>query len=150
MTYADSSFIASVYSPDCNTAVARDFVEKNLPRLPFIFLHWPEVAKAIWKNSELPGQIWDRQKKDIAEEKFHSPDLNAESIARRAAGLIIHFSPRWKKIRSLDAMHISAAVEGGFKTFLSFDTQSFQRVLAASQKLKVWPPLTKEELAHLK
>ena len=150
MTYADSSFISSVYLPDCHTAQAREFVDSHRPRLPFIFLHWPEVAGTIWKHSPLAEPIWERLKNDIADGKFLSPELDAEAVSRRAAGLMVHFSPRWKKLRSLDAMHVSAAVEGGFKTFLSFDTNSFQRTLAASQKLKVWPPLNDLETAQLK
>jgi hypothetical protein len=41
-------------------------------------------------------------------------------------------------------------VTGNFKTFVSFDLRSFQRVLAVTQKLKVWPPLTAEENQSLK
>jgi predicted nucleic acid-binding protein len=77
--------------------------------------------------------------------KLYSLDLEADLVARRAAGLIINFCPRWKKLRSLDALHVAAAVTGQFKTFVSFDTRSFQRVLAATQKLNVWPPLTAGE-----
>jgi len=41
-----------------------------------------------------------------------------------------------EKLRSLDALHVAAAVTGNFKTFVSFDLRSFQRVLAVTQKLK--------------
>ena len=42
------------------------------------------------------------------------------------------------------------AVTGHFKTFVSFDTNSYQPVLAHTQKLSIWPPLTAEEKKHLK
>jgi predicted nucleic acid-binding protein len=82
--------------------------------------------------------------------KLYPLELEADLVARRAAGLIINYCPRWKKLRSLDALHVAAAVTGNFKTFVSFDLRSFQRVLAATQKLKVWPPLTAGEYQSLK
>ena len=74
----------------------------------------------------------------------------SRAVAQRAAGLMRHYAGRWPKLRAIDVMHVSAAVESGAKTFLSFDTRSYQRVLAHTQKLKVWPALTAEEAAHLK
>ena len=50
----------------------------------------------------------------------------------------------------VNALHVAAAVPGNFKTFVSFDPRSYPRVLAAAQKLKVWPPLTAEENQFLK
>ena len=147
MIYADTSFIASAYGLDANTASARHFIESNKPRLPLFFLHWPELAKSFWtSHPESAETLWDWVKEDMAGgKKLYPLELEADLVARRAAGLIIHFCPRWKKLRSLDALHVAAAVTGNFKTFVSFDTRSYQRVLAATQKLKVWPPLTAEE-----
>ena len=152
MIYADTSFIASAYGLDVNTAAARKFIEANRPRLPLIFLHWPELAKSFWtSHPESAENLWDWVKEDLAGgKKLYPLELEADLVAKRAAGLIINFSPRWKKLRSLDALHVAAAVTGNFKTFVSFDTRSFQRVLAATQKIKVWPPLTAEENQCLK
>ena len=50
MIYADTSFIASAYGLDANTAAARKFIEANQPRLPVVFLHWPELVKSFWTN----------------------------------------------------------------------------------------------------
>jgi len=152
MTYADTSFLVSVYSEDSKTTEARWFIAEYRPRLPFSFLHWPEVAKSLWMNS--PDQadiIWDAIQQNISDgQKLYLPDLDADDVARRAAGLMKNYCPRWKKLRSLDVLHVSAAVTGHFKTFVSFDAGSFQRVLAHSQKLAVWPPLTPAEQKHLK
>jgi len=152
MIYADTSFIASVYGPDVNTPAARGFIESHQPCLPVSFLHGPELAKAFWtSHPESAENLWDWVQEDLAgRKKLYPLELPADLVARRAAGLIINFCPRWKKLRSLDAQHVAAAVEGGFKTFVSFDTRSFQRLLASTQKLKVWPPLTTEEMLHLK
>jgi predicted nucleic acid-binding protein len=147
MIYADTSFIASAYGLDANTTAARRFIEAHQPRLPLGFLHWPELAKAFWtSHPENAEKLWDWVREDLAGgRKLYPLELEADPVSRRAAGLMINFCPRWRKLRSLDALHVATAVAGGFKTFLSFDTRSFQRVLATSQKLKVWPPLTTDE-----
>jgi len=152
MIYADTSFIASAYGLDANTAAARGFIETNEPRLPLMFLHWPELAKSFWmSHPERAETLWDWVKEDLAEgKKLYPLELAADLVAKRAAGLMINFCPRWKKLRSLDALHVAAAVMGHYKTFVSFDARSYQRVLAATQKLKVWPPLTAEENQFLK
>ena len=90
-------------------------------------------------------------KSDLADgQTIYRAKLEADAVAHRAAGLMRHYSGRWPKLRAIDVMHVSAAVETGAKTFLSFDTRSYQRVLAHTQKLKVGPALTAEEGAHLK
>ena len=152
MIYADTSFLVSTYGLDANTATARKFIEANQPRLPLAFLHWPEMAKSFWtSHPENAEKLWDWVKEDLAGgKKLYPLELDADRVARRAAGLIINFCPRWKKLHSLDALHVAAAVTGNFKTFVSFDVRSFQRVLAVTQKLKVWPPITAEENLALK
>jgi len=152
MIYADSSFIVSGYGQDTNTMLAFEYLEKETPRLPFTFLHWPEVAKALWTGYPDRAEIiWDAIQQEVSDgQKLYLPDLDADVVARRAAGLMKNYCPRWKKLRSLDVLHVSAAVCGHFKTFVSFDAGSFQRVLAHSQKLAVWPPLIPAEQKHLK
>lgn len=151
MTYADSSFIIACYVPDANSPLADQFNADN-PRLPFTFLHWPEVAKALWTSHAAKAEtVWDEIKGDLADgQTLYRAELDADAVAQRAAGLMRHYAQRWPKLRAIDVMHVSAAVECHAKTFLSFDTRSYQRVLAHTQKLKVWPALTSEEAAHLK
>ena len=151
MIYADTSFIAACYLDDAHTEAARSYLEARTPRLPFVFLHWPEVAKAIAAASSAPEDDWQAVKTDVqAGGKLFAATLDAERTGQRSAGMMLNFFPRWKKLRSLDVMHVAAAVETGSRIFLSFDTNSFQRVLAASQKLEVWPPLTADEKSRLK
>ena len=151
MTYADSSVIVSAYADDANTEAALGFILREKPKLPFTFLHWPEVAGSFWKSHPDPEARWELLQEDLAGgRKLFALPLDCERVARRAAGLMKGYCGRWNKLRSLDAMHVSAAVEAGAKLFLSFDTRSHQRALAHTQKLKVWPALTTEEVAHLK
>ncbi len=152
MIYADTSFLVSIYGEDVNSVSAREFIGEHQPQLPFIFLHWPELASAIWKRQPNAERIWETVKEDLDDGvKIYSPEeLDANRIGQRAAGLIKNYSRRWAKLRVLDSLHVAAAVEGGFQTFLSFDSNSFQRVLAHDQKLTVWPPLTATEKSKLR
>ena len=50
MIYADTSFIASAYGKDVNTAAARGYLLREEPTLPFGFLHWPELARFFVAN----------------------------------------------------------------------------------------------------
>ncbi len=140
------------YGLDANTSAARKFIEANSPRLPLAFSALAGTGeifldKPSRKRRKTLGLGQGRCGRG---QKLYPLELEADLVAKRAAGLISNFCPRWKKLRSLDALHVAAAVAGNFKTFVSFDTRSFQRVLAATQKLKVWPPLTAEENQFLK
>jgi len=146
MIYADTSFISSCYVRDVHTDSASVWLKKHQPRLPFLFLHWPEIAKAIAAHAANPEIIYNTLRAEVAAGvKFHVPEIEVNRVGQRAAGLLWNWFPQWKKLRSLDAMHVAAAVETGAKTFLSFDSKSYQRVLATTQKMTVWPPLTDEE-----
>jgi hypothetical protein len=151
MSYADTSFLSACYLDDAHTPAAGEYLARHRPRLPFVFLHWPEMARVIAVNSPDAEEDWEGIKTDVfAGEKLYAASLDADRVARRAAGLLLNFHSRWNKLRVFDSMHVAAAIEGGFKTFLSFDTNSYQRVLASTQSLKVWPPLTANEAARLK
>jgi predicted nucleic acid-binding protein len=152
VSYADTSFIAAAYAVDVNTSEARRYIAEEEPRLPFTFLHWPEVAKALWTNHPAQAEtIWEELKDALADgQTLYRAELEADAVAQRAAGLMRHYAQRWPKLRAIDVMHVSAAVECHAKIFLSFDTRSYQRALAHTQKLKVWPALTSEEAAQLK
>jgi predicted nucleic acid-binding protein len=150
MTYADTSFIVSAYARDVHTGAARDYVQQHQPRLPFTFLHWPETLRSLVLNYPDGKAIFAEVEADLAEcVKLQAAEVDSTRAGRRAAGLLRANLGRWKALRSLDALHVAAAVECGAKTFLSFDTQSWQRLLAHTQRLQVWPPLTAEEKQRL-
>lgn len=151
MIYADTSFLAALYVPREDTGKAADYAGANDLRLPFLFLHWPEMAKSIFDGkARNPDALWTRLKTDLAAgDRLFSVLTDADGIGQRAAGLMRHFTGRWPRLRALDVMHVSAAVHCQAKWFLSFDAKSDQRILATTQKLKVWPPLSDEERARL-
>jgi predicted nucleic acid-binding protein len=150
-TYADSTFLAACYLEEAHSAAALALLRRENPRLPVNWLHRVELTKAIWTRLPDPAARWHALEGDVeSRRKLYAENANGEAIAVRAAALLKKHSPRWKKLRSLDAIHVGAAIEGGFGDFLSFDTNSFQRVLAHSEGLSVWPKLTDEEQQKLK
>jgi len=97
MTYADTSFIASAYGKDVNTAAARSYLLREEPTLPFGFLHWPELTRFLWiTQPEVADKIWDLVSEDLMErKKLAAHEADAKRISRRAAGLLRHYCPRW-------------------------------------------------------
>ena len=138
MTYADTSFIVSAYARDVNTGAARAYLARHTPRLPFTFLHWPETLRSLLLNYANGADLFAEVERDLqGGRKLRLEKLDSDRVGQRAAGLLRANLTRWPGLRSLDAMHVAAAVEAGADTFLSFDTRSHQRVLAQTQKLKV-------------
>ena len=151
MIYVDTSFIVSAYGQDVNTTEACAYLSSHEVKLPLNFLHWPELAGSLWKNYTDAEARWKIIEADLLDDVnicHVSPD--AGRVGRRAAGLMKGFCRRWPKLRALDVMHVAAAVEIQAKTFLSFDSRSYQRALAHTQGLKVWPALATEEKSWLK
>ena len=146
MIYADTSFIASAYLSDAHTGTAEKYLTEHRPRLPLFLLHWPEMAKA----SAGAAGVWEKFKRDaLSAEKFFRLEYDSARVELRAAGLMRNYAGLLA-IRSLDALHVAAAIEAGCRTFLSFDDASNQRALAHDQTLKVWPPLSDKERERLK
>jgi hypothetical protein len=150
MIYADTSFLASLYLPDRQTGPqALAYAEQNKPCLPFMFLHWPELARAVWTTPAAKA-VWELIKADLAGGvKLKRHELDALRVGQRAAGMMRHYLSKWASLRSLDVMHVSCAIEMQARCFLSFDWNSSQRVLAHTQGLKVWPELKPEEVARI-
>ena len=151
MTYADSSFLVSAYADDVNTAAADALLAEEKPRLPLVFFHWPEIARALFTyHAAKADAIWEDLRADFAAgRKFQAATIDLDRVALRAVGMIRDKVSRWPRIRAVDVMHVSAAVEFGAKRFLSFDSGSDQRILAHTQRLQVWPPLSAEEKKRL-
>ena len=61
----------------------------------------------------------------------------------------LHFHCHGPDRNGLDTMHVALAQSSGCTWFLSFDTNSNARVLAASARLKVFPDLHPAERARL-
>lgn len=140
-TYADTGLLCSLYAPDAHTprAVAR-MKRQTLP-LAFTWLHQLELRNA------LRLKVFRR---DVTAEQADG-SLNA-MLADLAAGVLVAAAPPLGEVgteaerlsaqhsstlgtRTLDILHVAAALVLGLEEILTFDTR--QAALAKAAGLKV-------------
>ena len=142
--YADSSFLMAVFTANVHSPKALRFTERERPVVTMNELGRFEVLNAL---ARLPKE--DALASSARFEQsfggvlvFEPSDWSrawpeAENRARK-------LSPRLKP-SALDLLHVAMASHHVASHFLSFDSNSRQRPLAASAGLKVWPELTRQE-----
>jgi len=125
--YADSSFLVSIYRHDGNHAAAHVFMAKHSPVLAFLPLHRVELRNAL-RFAETQGLITAAERRGAF--KQIEQDLRE--------GLLLHTPVAWSDIcrradelsekhmikngqRTIDLLHVAAALESGASLFLSFD-----------------------------
>lgn len=139
--YADTGFLCSLYAPDAHTRSAAARMKRQALPLPIVWLHQLEFRNAlrlrIFRREITSGQ--------------RDASLNA-MLADLAAGVLEHAAPPLTGLtieaerlsalhsealgtRSLDVLHVAAALVLGVSDFLTFDHR--QRALAAAVGLKV-------------
>ena len=139
--YADTGFLCSLYAPDAHTSRAvKRMMRQPLP-LPVIWLHQLEFRNAlrlrVFRREITPAQ--------------RDASLNA-LLSDRAAGVLAHLAPSLADVtmeaerlsalhsetlgtRTLDILHVAAALVLGLPEFLAFDHR--QQALAAAAGLHV-------------
>jgi predicted nucleic acid-binding protein len=142
-TYADSSFLVSLYREDQNQPAATRFMASSAPALGFSPLNRIELRNAL-RNLTAVGEISEQERRiafrQIDEDLdsgmlLHIP-VNWIATMRRAEELSAQHAARDGQ-RTIDLLHVAIAVEAGATTFLSFDRR--QRRLAVAAGLKVKP-----------
>ncbi len=141
--YADTGFLCSLYAPDAHTQRAiRRMRRQELP-LPFTWLHRLEFRNAlrlrVFRREITTGQ--------------RDASLNA-LLADLANGVLTPASPSLDEVmtegerlsalysenlgtRSLDVLHVSAALVLGFGEMLTFDTRQIALARAAGLKAPI-------------
>jgi predicted nucleic acid-binding protein len=141
--YPDSSFLVSLYRHDGNYAAAAAFMQKRTPFLIFTPLHRVELRNAL-RLAEAQGFVTaDERRKAFKEIEQDMRDGFLEHVAiawsyicRRADELSEKYIVK-HGLRTIDLLHVAAALESGAKLFLSFDQR--QRGLAKAAALQVKP-----------
>src|SRR5688572_3567585 len=140
--YADSSFILSLYLPEPHrTDRAISYMERIREALPFTPQHRLEVRNAVrllvW-SKRISGADRSRIFREIEEDLdtqlfLIHVTLNYNETFRRAEKIS---SAHNETIgcRSADVFHVAAALELGFKEFLSFDKKQVQLAKAVGLK----------------
>lgn len=140
--YADSSFLVSIYRQDGNHAAASAFMRKRSPVLAFLPLHRVELRNAL-RFAETQGLLTAEERKEAFRQIEH--DLRD--------GFLVHLPLAWSDIcrraddlgekhrikngqRTIDLLHVAAALESGTKLFLSFDQRQCGLAKAAGLVVK--------------
>lgn len=143
MTYADTSFLASLYIEDANTDRAVELAEGghgSYPLTPFLRL---ELRNAV-RLAAFRKMIASRQATDILQDieddrqgAFLADTPAAWTELLERAEMLSAGHTAKTGIRTLDLIHVATAVTLGVDTFLTFDAR--QRALALKVGLKVLP-----------
>jgi len=151
LAYADTSVIVKSYLDEPGSAEADSVLGGLGLPLAYTPLHEVEVPNAIYLK-RFRGEIGPDQeravvealRKDLREGLLRRPDfLDLRKIFVRAAALAEKYSPHFGT-RSLDLLHVAAALESGSTDFVSYDAR--QRKVAAGEGLRVVPRTLKRKV----
>ena len=140
-TYPDTGFLCSLYAPDAHTARAVARMRRQALPLPFTWLHQLEFRNALRLRvsrreitasqrdaslnmmlSDLAGGVLSAASPPLHETMTEAERLSALHTERLGS-------------RSLDVLHVAAALVLGLPELLTFDTR--QTALARAAGLKV-------------
>jgi predicted nucleic acid-binding protein len=142
-TYFDTGVLLKVYVQELNSAEAIALVSKFAPPIPFTHFHTIELFTAI-RLKRFRAEINANEEKtaiqvlraDITNERLQLPDYDLLQLFRRAEVLSAKYAAIFGT-RTLDILHVAAALEAECTEFVSFDER--QRKVAAKERLTVVP-----------
>ena len=150
MNYLDANFIAALhFNVAGQTDLAARFVRKS--SLPFLVSGLAELEARrafVRRTGQSRSEPWEVFSEKLETGTWTRYPVAWERTATRALELIEQFGARFNA-GTLDTLHVALAQLSGCTWFLSFDTHSNARVLAASARLKVFPDLRPAENASL-
>jgi len=143
MAYADSSLLLKLYLREPETPAALAAVRALAQPIAFTYLHRLEIGNAIRRNAACKKVRMSQAVKamrtlrlDVRGGFYSLPVLDWHAVFLRANRLSQRHA-RKRLVRSLDLLHVAAALEIGASEFLTFDDR--QRDTAQAEGLKVLP-----------
>jgi predicted nucleic acid-binding protein len=143
VVFADTGFIGSLYLKESTSAAARAAIQSELVVLPYTPLVALELRnafnRAIQRGRITMAQrdaLWQDVEADIAGGFLVPTPVPSGPLHDRARQLSDRHTPALGT-RSLDLLHVAAALVLESKIFFSFDDR--QRKAAASEGLKIKP-----------
>ena len=143
VAFADTGFLASLYLKESTSAAARaaiQFQSVVLPYTPLVALELRNsLNRAVQRGRITAAQrdaLWQDVEADIAGGFLVPTPVPSGALHDRARQLSDRHTPALGT-RSLDLLHVAAALILESKIFFSFDDR--QRKAAASEGLKVKP-----------
>lgn len=146
MDYADTNFIVAAHFENPSRTAA---VERFLRRAtrPVVLGELTELeCRNVFARLEqrAGGEAWQALADRLDRGYWRREPARWPALMGRGLALLDRYAHRLS-VGTLDVLHLAAALEAGCTGFLSFDSQSNARVLAASLRLRVWPELTPAE-----
>lgn len=140
--YVDSSVFVASYLAEPHSAAARRSVAAE-PQVPFTALHHLEVRNAFRLQvgrkritREESEAVLRHLEQDIAAERLRLTPLDLYAVFERAEELSARHTAR-ALCRSLDILHVAAALELGCGRFVSFDARQVKLAGAAGLRTTV-------------
>jgi len=141
MNYFDTGILCSLYCPDAATAQAVALVKRHRGRMPYLWLHQLEFRNAlrlrVFRREITPTQrdaSLNLMLADLAAGLFEHSAIEMADVMTEAERLSALHSEKIGT-RSLDILHVAAALVMGAERFLTFDDR--QHALAKAAGLKV-------------
>ena len=143
MTYFDSGLLVKAHCPEPDMATAHALIEASDPPIPFTELHGLEVRTAL-RLKRFRGELTAAElaraletlQSDLAAGLLARPAMDLEAVFLQAEVLSARHAAE-TGARSLDILHVAAAVELEADAFASLDER--QRKVAAKAGLKLLP-----------
>jgi hypothetical protein len=143
VAFADTGFVASLYLKESTSAQARAAIQAAPVVLPLTPLAMLELRNAFNRSVQRQrittaqrDALWQDVEADIASGFLVATPVDIDELHKKARQLSDRHTPTLGT-RSLDLLHVAAALVLGAKIFFSFDDR--QRKAAASEGLKVKP-----------
>jgi predicted nucleic acid-binding protein len=150
MNYLDANFIAAVhFNVAGQSETAERYVRKS--SLPFVVSELAELEARrafVRRTEQARSEPWEVFSEKLDAGTWLRYPVAWDQTVSRTVELIERYGARLNA-GTLDTMHVALAQLSGCTWFLSFDTNSNARVLAASARLKVFPELHPAERARL-
>ena len=141
--YADTGFIASLYLEETTSDDAEAIFEAHgspLPLTPLVFLELRNAFNLAVKRGRITESVrnglWSRFESNLADGVFVRTPVESADLYSRARELSDRHTVR-EAPRTLDLLHVAAALTLGVREFLTFDFR--QHAVAKAEGLRLRP-----------
>lgn len=141
--YADTAFVATLFLPESTSGAARKAtadLNAPLPVIPLAMLELRNTFNLAVARKRITvadrDALWRQFETQIRAGFFAEAPIPAAELHDKARELSDRYTPKLAT-RSLDLLHVAAALLLGAKVFYSFDER--QRQAAARERLKIKP-----------
>jgi predicted nucleic acid-binding protein len=146
IAYFDSGVLIQSYIPEANSAAADALIAQTLEPIPFTHFHAIEIRTALRLNLGR-REITDAQLKnalrllqeDIDTGRLNRPTYDVSIVFHEAEDLSAKYAAA-TLARSLDILHVAAAIVIGARQFITFDKRQAALASKAGLKLKKQRP----------